>query len=96
SIILDNCPVGVNENDLQPGISVFPNPFSQTTIFQFPDNMPLPEEIIITDALGREVKRQQVFSARTEVDRNGLADGLYFYHVMRAGEILSTGKILVQ
>ncbi|HLG04424.1 MAG TPA: T9SS type A sorting domain-containing protein [Bacteroidia bacterium] len=96
AVVLDGCTVGVSEPEDQFQLEVYPNPFSQTTTFQFSDILPLPDEIIILDALGREVKRQKVFSAQTEVNRNGLADGLYFYHILRAGALSTTGKLLIR
>jgi len=57
-------------------------------------------QIELCDVTGRVVRtdesRSQVGVNETKLDLSGLADGLYFYRIRNASEILFTGKLTVQ
>ncbi|MBL7964160.1 MAG: T9SS type A sorting domain-containing protein [Flavobacteriales bacterium] len=57
--------------------SVFPNPVTDRAVVHMPEGAVIGSRLILTDALGREVRAWRVSGDRTEIDVNGLPDGLY-------------------
>jgi flagellar hook assembly protein FlgD len=86
-------------------VSVRPNPFSSSTIFNIVNPLLKPFYIQITDLQGRLVKEMKLSSAvdsNTEWQWNGddiqgniNGSGLYFYRIITDSEI-RTGKLIQQ
>ncbi|MFA6234990.1 MAG: T9SS type A sorting domain-containing protein, partial [Bacteroidota bacterium] len=80
------------------GIS--PNAFGSETMIRFGLHFPASISLVVTDALGREVRQlldQEFHSAGVHVirfDAGDLRPGMYFYR-LSAGEILLTGRMLL-
>ncbi|HEU4718071.1 MAG TPA: T9SS type A sorting domain-containing protein, partial [Bacteroidia bacterium] len=92
------CENGVAVPDLSsPGeFSAFPNPAGDFITFRLPD-LSTSATLIITDNLGREVKRQQLNGEKqVQISVADLADGIYFYRFTGENGIVSTGKFIIQ
>jgi hypothetical protein len=48
------------------------------------------------DNTGRMVKQLSITEAETVLSREGLADGIYYYHIASDGAPLLKGKLVVQ
>jgi hypothetical protein len=82
-----------NEKNLS-AVSVFPNPSTQNTLLKFEN--PLKEEFTLSvfDSRGKLVQTKNgITSGEVEIERNGLADGLYFFTLQSADRML-TGKLI--
>jgi photosystem II stability/assembly factor-like uncharacterized protein len=88
--------LGINENIAQNVyVKTYPNPASENVTFNI-NGLNSPGEIIITDQLGREVKRQFVNGTQTIISISEFAKGMYFYQIEHHGQIRGSGKLIVQ
>jgi hypothetical protein len=77
-------------------VSLYPNPFSDHAVLKIENNSNLKNTgLVITDLSGRVVKQLVITGNETIINRNGLADGMYFYTVFCNGETVK-GKFVVQ
>lgn len=53
-------------------------------------------EMILHDALGREIRRESFAGTTFTFQRKDLAPALYFFELRSKGQILQTGKLLIQ
>jgi hypothetical protein len=87
---------GINENNNENALNVYPNPCSEIINFQL-ENIPKNNcRIIISDTYGKmlrniEIKEKMSFSVTTEE----LSSGMYFYELINAEKSLSKGKFLI-
>lgn len=98
--LMEGCLEIVDLEDL-PGnervnIRVQPNPFNTSATIIIDDCECSQLEMIIRDAAGREVRREQFSGTSFELQRNNLPAGLYFLEIYTEKQIVQTGKLLVQ
>lgn len=72
--------------------TIFPNPFNSTATLELKNDFENAELKIYT-ALGNQVRQQEIISQITIIDRNKLANGIYFYQVTTDNGIVATGKL---
>ena len=88
---------GIQKYSLNSSIEVKPNPFSDNTIFEIQTNKI--NEVYsfeLTDVLGKKVKSMNEISAKQfTISRNGLENGIYFYKIYSAKNLVSVGKLIV-
>lgn len=100
-----NCPlkVGIKKNPLcnEPekcGMIIYPNPFSNSATLQIM-NPELFQSQNLTfemyDVLGRKAEQFVIISPLSEIKRNNLPDGIYFYRIKNKNEITVTGKLII-
>ena len=53
-------------------------------------------QFIIYDLSNREVSKYKIINRKTEISRENLSSGIYFYKVQNENEIIGSGKIIVQ
>ncbi len=83
---------GINENNTEDNIIVFPNPSSG--IFTFIQNDHKEASIEIYDAYGKTIYQSPMNSGKLEIDFRDYSTGIYFYRVISSDKIISTGKLL--
>lgn len=71
--------LGLGSNNLESGISIYPNPFSEKIYLQI--NSPLDCVMEIMDLTGRMINRQIITNVLTEIDLSNQANGSYFIHI---------------
>jgi uncharacterized delta-60 repeat protein len=77
------------------GVTVFPNPFSVTTTIRLPV-LVHQATLNILDLQGRKVKSVASISGTDiDVDRDGLAAGVYVVHLISDNKVLATEKIVI-
>ncbi len=82
-------PTGVNEQNLENEILIFPNPFSAQLSIDFSSNH-LFSHCIISDILGREITRLNALKKEKLIwDSNDLTEGVYVVSVVGESEIHS-------
>ncbi|CAN5397585.1 hypothetical protein BH10BAC1_BH10BAC1_05790 [soil metagenome] len=87
----------INNTTMSNVVSVFPNPFTDVTTIKIGKDVKLINaEIHFYDIAGKEVKVLSVSSTEIQIDRKGLADGMYFYKLINKGEAISTGKLTIK
>jgi hypothetical protein len=79
-------------------VNVFPNPFNTTTTFLIQTEQPVNNmQLSIYDGAGRLVRQVNNINTTTvTVDRDGLADGMYFYTLTAENAQLTNGKLIVE
>ncbi len=75
-------------------VSVFPNPAEETTTVSLADGEWRSAVVVLYDVTGREVLRQALSGRNTEIGLGGLAQGLYFWEVRRAGGFVWSGRLV--
>jgi hypothetical protein len=85
---------GINSISNELNISIYPNPAEN----QFVIHSDLGEELQfrLFDALSREVKSISLTGPETEVNRNNLPPGIYFWQITASGNVVKTGKLVLQ
>jgi hypothetical protein len=76
-------------NDLEDAITIAPNPFKDFLIVQFPSTIEPNPNVIVYDALGRELFRATSTNNANQVIWNsyGLSPGIYFVHIIMGRQI---------
>ncbi len=91
-----SCFVSVSENILlSEGIYLFPNPFHTTTTLEFNKDFKI-GKLNIYNSIGKQVRRQNIISRVTLINRDGLEDGSYFYQLISDNGQISRGKFIVE
>jgi len=90
----------VEINETEPdneGIRVFPNPFSQTTMFHFGKPGVVEKlTLIIFDLTGKQLIRiDHIHVTDLEFSRGNMPSGSYFYRVIKENGQLFSGKIII-
>lgn len=79
------------------GLSIFPNPFSKTTIVKVGDVAKYNTiTIALYDLLGKKVGEYPLTTNETIIARGDLANGVYVYKVIGDNDILSTGRVVIK
>ena len=73
-----------------------PNPVSTFLIIQLSSPPTGATYFQLYDALGRQVKREEIISTNTTINRNNLPSGIYFWQLEQANKILERGKVVVE
>lgn len=75
-------------------VQVYPNPASEVIFFRLDhkDN----RTIVVYDQLGREIWRKETSETTVEFPASEHSPAMYFYRIEQAGEIISSGKLLIQ
>lgn len=83
-----------NEN-LQ--LAIAPNPMQQQAIIQVEGTTYNQLEVVLVDAMGREVQRQQVVGEdKITLYRQNLSTGIYFFRLIGDDKLIGTGKVMVK
>lgn len=75
-------------------VQVSPNPASEFVRVSLPENALENGEIVLRDAFGREVRRMQINDSAADLQRNGLAAGLYFVEILENGNRIAVEKVV--
>ena len=79
------------------GIQVYPNPFSETAYFEIESEVVLTDlTFSVFDMSGRQLREEAFSGLRYEFQRGDLTAGMYVYQIRSAGQLVSTGKMIVR
>ena len=88
---------GINDlNEENLTAYIFPNPSSGTFQLQLSEPSHQQTYFKLYDALGREVKRENISSITTTLNRENLSNGIYFWQAEAEGKILGRGKLVFE
>lgn len=87
---------GIADLDAENDITVFPNPFENSTTILI--NQPLfNANLILYDLLGNVVKRINNVNARSiDIERDGLPSGMYVFALLQDGRAVARGRIMAE
>jgi hypothetical protein len=78
-------------------ISVYPNPFTNSATIAYTGNANLGGAVLHIYAMqGNEVAIRPFDGKNTVVERNGLANGIYFFRIENENGIIGAGKFILQ
>ncbi len=87
----------INELSYNNKFNIYPNPVSSFTNLEVNDNLLLQGcEFRLYDVFGREAMKMTVSQNTTIINRNKLANGVYFYQIISNGSIAGSGKLVVE
>ncbi len=94
----DNCfvnTVGLDENDNDIIKSVFPNPFSQSTLLKFDYSSSENYHLRIISVTGQVVMEiKDIKSGEVIIHGNQLNSGIHFYRVTKDEKVVASGKLI--
>ncbi len=80
-------------------VAIFPNPFTASATLTIRSNfnaqMP-PLTFKMYDMFGRMINQHTIAGTRSEITREALPSGVYFYQVNSSEKIIASGKLVVQ
>jgi len=86
---------GIDENNTEKDVFIFPNPFSSTTTVQT-DNVFKDATLIVYNLHGQQVKQIKNISGQTvTLHRDNLPMGLYFIHLTQDNKTIMTDKLII-
>lgn len=77
-------------------IKIYPNPFEESAQIVLDQNIKLPIEFKVYNALGKKLRHETYQSNSFTFNRNDLPAGIYFYQLLAQGKMISNGKVIVQ
>lgn len=88
-------------NDLQAlntnkTVVLYPNPSTTSFTLQLSTPPTTQTYFQLYDALGRQVKREEINSSSTTINRNNLPGGIYFWQLLSENKILDRGKLVIE
>lgn len=94
----DNClinTVGLNENSTQIKHSVYPNPFSQSTVIKFDYSSSQTYRLRIFNSTGEIVREfDHINSGEINISGNQLNEGIYLYLITKDDKEIISGKLI--
>jgi hypothetical protein len=81
---------------LEGGVLVYPNPISETGIFEIVSKTKHKAQLLLFDGLGQLVRQENFVGSQVVLQRKNLVSGLYFYKIMDGNTPLSIGKVLIE
>ena len=87
--------VGLTEPLNENTFSVFPNPTSDAVTFQFSSEIQS-RTLIIYDASGKEVRREETNQASLTISVREYAEGIYFYMIADSESSIISGKFIIE
>ena len=89
---------GISTEIANSAITIFPNPFSETTTIKIGKDVKLVNaEMHIYDMLGKEVKLINAISNHEiKIDSKGLSEGMYMYMFINDGKAIASGKLFIK
>jgi hypothetical protein len=94
-VITQITPTGIAAVANDNGVKIYPNPFTSYATFAF-DNGVNNATITLYDMTGKEVKTLDFSGKEVQVQRDGLASGIYFYNVVAGDQQIKSGKLIIQ
>lgn len=90
--------VDVTNPPLIPGvdIKVYPNPFTESATFEINGRSFDAVKLQLFDLQGRLVRSEKSSGSRFQFDRNHLPRGLYMFTLESEGQLIATGKMIIQ
>jgi parallel beta-helix repeat protein len=86
---------GIDENNTEKDVFIFPNPFSSSTTLQT-DNVFKDATLIVYNLQGQQVKQIKNISGKTiTFQRDYLPMGLYFIHLTQDNKTITTDKLII-
>jgi hypothetical protein len=78
-------------------VSIYPNPFTRAAILKVTSEVLFKNaKLTIYNALGKEIKSLAVSASEISINRDGLGGGTYVYTLANNGEIIASGKLIIQ
>ena len=87
--------VGIEESP-DKHLTISPNPSSTSFTIHLSSPPTTQTYFNLYDALGRAVKREEIISETTTMQRNNLPIGIYFWQLQQGNKILDRGKVVME
>lgn len=78
-------------------VSIFPNPFSNKTMMGFSNPYKLAHNLQVVDLVGKEIYSvENIYEDNIEIDGSQWGKGIYLYRLTLKGELVGSGRMVVQ
>jgi hypothetical protein len=94
---LTDPPMNVTDQDSPVEIRMYPNPFHAKAIIEVYGLQFTHYRFVIRDAVGREIGKYEISNHKTEISRNGMQAGIYFFDLLDdKDKVVHRGRFIVQ
>lgn len=88
---------GIKEKEEQGKVVLFPNPVLSSFVLRIDRTVPLNNTVLkIYNAWGDEIRSVTIANHDARIGREGLPSGTFFYQLHNNGQVVSTGKLVLQ
>ena len=95
-LVFDSTVSAVNEIMKNTSVTVYPNPFSESTTLLITNTTPMNFELKLFNIYGKEVRNEFIFNSDKFLIRKGaLCSGMYFYKIISDNRPIASGKLLI-
>ncbi|MEI6853331.1 MAG: T9SS type A sorting domain-containing protein, partial [Bacteroidota bacterium] len=85
--------IGLDENNLDLGIRIYPNPAKETLTLELTSTLNAPTKFEVCDLLGRKMMEQNIANLKTQIDVSSLAKGMYLLK-LKCGNKIQTKRFV--
>ncbi len=79
------------------GLNIYPNPFSETATIKVESIENYTDVVFeLYDIVGKKITQRVLYTNETIITKANLANGIYLYKVYGGGEVLASGRIVVE
>lgn len=99
TLSFESCPFlyqSLSETYYDPLVTVFPNPATISFTLQLSTAPNTPTYFQLYDAIGRQVRQEEIIAASTTLNRNNLPKGIYFWQLLSEHKVLQRGKLVME
>jgi spore coat protein CotH len=89
-------PLGVDESNKENSFSIYPNPFSESTVFGNAASKIQNAELTVRDLTGQELMNTKIASFPYVFSRVNFKSGIYFYQIKSDGAATFSGKMVIE
>ncbi len=76
---------------------IFPNPFDQSATVEFDNPQHEDFDLMVYNPVGQLLLSiENIKSDHVKIERRNLADGIYFFRLQKEGELMATGKFILE
>ncbi|MFN8322182.1 MAG: T9SS type A sorting domain-containing protein [Chitinophagales bacterium] len=87
---------GVNDLERKLYTQLYPNPATISFTLQLSTAPNTPTYFQLYDAMGRQVRQEEITATSTTLNRNNLPKGIYFWQLLTRQNVLQRGKLVME
>lgn len=86
----------ISEVNISYAVKTYPNPATISFTLQLSTAPNTPTYFQLYDAMGRQVRQEEINSISTTINRHQLSNGIYFWQLQQGNKILERGKLVME
>lgn len=83
-------------NEKEVFVSIYPNPIHSASTLKISSSQLVSAQLKMYDMFGKEVKNISIEGNETKITKDLLSNGLYLYTIIENGQIIHSGKLIIE